>query len=93
MASSYRQREDLLARNIAGETIVVPIRGKLADLQKIFALNETADHLWKQLSTSRSLDDLCRSLVEEFHVEPQQAHKDVQEFLDQLIAAGLIEPV
>ena len=35
----YQHSPDVVARQILGETLLVPIRGELADLQRIFALN------------------------------------------------------
>ncbi|OQA29042.1 MAG: Coenzyme PQQ synthesis protein D [Verrucomicrobia bacterium ADurb.Bin345] len=91
MAVSYKQRADLVARNIAGETIVVPIRGKLVDLQKIFALNGSAEHLWKQLESACTMEQLCSGLAEEFDVDRSQAETDVREFVEALLEAGLVE--
>jgi len=93
MATSYSQRQDLLARNIAGETLVVPIRGRLADMQNIYALNPVAAHIWTKLDKTCSLDDLVQSVRTEFDVADEEARADIEAFLSELSNAGLIEIV
>jgi hypothetical protein len=45
----YRKKKDLVTREIAGETLIVPTRGNLADMQRIFALNGVAGFIWQHL--------------------------------------------
>ena len=91
MNTVHRKQEDLLTRKIAGETIVVPIRGKLADMQSIYALNPVAEFVWEQLDGSRSLDEIAGAVVNQFDVGKEQAQSDVREFVSELAAAGLVE--
>ena len=42
-------RNGLVTRSIAGETIIVPICGRLGDLDSIFTLNEVGSHIWRLL--------------------------------------------
>jgi hypothetical protein len=91
MNVTYRKKDDLLTRNIAGETIVVPIRGKLADMQSIYALNPVAEFVWEQLDGRRSLDEIAGDVADQFDVGKEQAQSDVREFVSELAAAGLVE--
>lgn len=89
----YRKTSDLLTRQVAGETLVVPIRGKLADLQSIFTLSVVAECVWGLLDGVRDVEQLRDGVVEEFDVVPAAALADVSAFLDELLKVGLIEPV
>ncbi|MBN1268457.1 MAG: PqqD family protein [Kiritimatiellae bacterium] len=89
----YRKKESLLSRQIAGETIVVPIRGKLADMQRIFALNSVAEHIWDRIDGRRDTDEIRRGIVERFEIDEVQARRDLDEFVRQLLDAGLVEEV
>ena len=91
MSKAFRKRDELLTRKIAGETIVVPIRGKLADMQNIYALNPVAEFVWEQLDGSRSLDEIAVAVSNQFDVGKEQAQSDVREFVSELAAAGLVE--
>lgn len=86
-----RKKDDLLTRRIAGETIVVPIRGKLADMQNIFAVNVVAEFVWERMDGQRTLDQIAREVAEHFDVGESQARSDVLEFVDELSEANLID--
>jgi hypothetical protein len=43
----FRKREEVVSREIAGETILVPIRGKLVDMERIFSVNPVGAHVWQ----------------------------------------------
>jgi hypothetical protein len=49
----YRKKKDLVTREIAGETLIVPTRGNLADMQRIFALDGVAAFIWQHLERER----------------------------------------
>ncbi len=86
----YRKSESLVTREIAGETLLVPMRGKLARLQRIFALNPVGAHIWDQLDGTRDLAAIHRSLVESFDVSPEEAEADLVEYVNLLRDAELI---
>lgn len=90
LSKIYSKGNDIVSREIAGETILVPIRGQLADMQQIFALNPVAEYIWQSLDGKKSLGDICDGIVGNFEVDRNQAENDLQEFLDELLEAGLI---
>ena len=86
-----RKRDDVLTRQIAGETIIVPIRGKLADMQNIFAINVVAEFIWERMDGQKTLDQITGEVAAHFEVDENQARSDVAEFVSELSEAGLIE--
>ena len=80
-----------MTRQIAGETIIVPIRGKLADMQNIFAVNAVAGFIWERMDGQNTVDQLARAVAGHFEVHEDQARVDVLEFVNELSGAGLIE--
>ena len=91
MNAVYRKADGLLTRAIAGETIVVPIRGRLADMQNIFAINSVGEFVWERIDGRRSLDEVVRDVAGQFDVDEGRARADVLEFVDELSQAGLVE--
>ncbi len=85
----YKHSENIVSRNIAGETILVPIRGNLADMQHIFTLNSVGVFIWDQLDGSKNLADVLDLLMEHFEVDRKQAEQDISDFLDQVVESGL----
>lgn len=86
----YRRRAALAEREIAGEVILVPVRGKLAQLQQIFALNPVGAFIWRQIDGRRDLRDIHRGMVDRFEVSDDAAEHDLFDYLGTLEDADLI---
>jgi hypothetical protein len=82
--SPRRRDDDVLVREVAGEVFMVPIRGKLADLQDLFVLNRIGAWLWNRLDGSRSSDEIALDMASEFKIEISRAREDLALFLDEL---------
>ena len=84
-------RHDVVVRHVAGECLLIPIRGKLADMERIFALDPVGEHIWMRLDGRSDVEAVLRSVRGAFTVTEDQARKDVLEFVASLEAAGLVE--
>lgn len=89
----YRCRDKLVTREIVGETIIVPISGELADLQRVYALNETGGFVWRHLDGVTALESIQQALTEAFNIGKHDAWADIAELVSDLDQAGLIEKV
>jgi hypothetical protein len=87
---TYKKNEDIVTRGIAGETLLVPIRDKLADMQRIFALSGVAEYVWQALDGQKSLSEIRDGILATFNVEQEQVDADVKEFMAELLDAGLV---
>jgi hypothetical protein len=87
---TFRKNSEVLSRRIAGEMFLVPVKGKLANMQNIFTLNRVAEHIWHELE-DHSLDSICDSVMDTFDVEREQAKTDIREFITELLEAELIQ--
>ncbi len=90
---TYRKTEQVTTRKIAGETLLVPIKGRLADLHKVFTLNAVAEWVWETLDGQRTSAELCDGLVARFAVARPTAEADLAGLLEKLETTGLIERV
>ena len=86
----FKKAEKIASRSIAGETLLVPISGKLADMQRIFALNSVAEYIWKRLDGEKLLGDIRDEVLSHFDVDSEQAGNDIQDFISQLKKENLI---
>lgn len=87
----FRQRPDLVQRSIAGEELLVPIRGQLADLERIFSMNPVGAQIWRALDGTRDVESLVDHVHASFDVDRARLYEDVCGFLSELLNAGLIE--
>src|SRR5271154_4611374 len=89
----FVRSSDLVSRNVAGETVVVPICRGVGDLDAIFTFNNVGTHLWVLLAEGRSEAELSTFVTQRFAISPQQAQTDVRNFLADLQEAGLVQTV
>ena len=87
---TYKKNEEIVTRGIAGETLLVPIKDRLADMQRIFALSSVAEYVWQELDGQKSLGEIRDGILENFDVEVKQADADLKEFMVELLDAGLV---
>lgn len=62
----YTRNNNIVMRQIAGETLLIPITQAGAELQKLYTLNDTAAELWGKMASPRSIREMAISLHEEY---------------------------
>ena len=92
MDKLQRLDESVVMREIAGQTFLVPIRGTLAELQDLYVVNDVGQWVWERLDGARTVGDLAAEACLEFDVAPEAARADVEAFLHDVLAAGLVVP-
>ncbi len=88
-----RPRGEIVRREIAGETILVPIRGRTADMQSLFALNQTAAFIWERIDGERNLGRILEETVGAFEVGRDEAREHLEAFIAEARSRGLVEDV
>ena len=91
MASKLRRKNNVAARQIAGDSFLIPVCGRPIDMENIFVLNPLAEFIWQRLDGEHTLEDIHAEIVEHFDVAPERARGDAVDFVDQLLANGLAE--
>jgi len=89
-SKTFRKNADVVSRKIAGEVILVPVRGNLADMNRIFALDGVGEFIWQALDEGKNLGEIRNELLDRFDVEKATADSDVREFIRELVNADLI---
>ena len=80
----YKKSNSIVSRKIADEFILVPIRQNVGDLESIHTLNEAAARIWELIDGKKKAREIKDKIVEEFEVTPEEAEKDLIEYLQQL---------
>ena len=91
-ATRFAKKGEFVSRNIAGETILVPVRGRVGDLDSIYNLSEVASFIWSRIDGRTTVPAIVDEVCTEFDVAPETAASDALEFIAHLQSAGLIEP-
>lgn len=77
-------KKELIKREIAGDTILVPCGKTVYDSNGLFALNELGAFLWDRIPQAERAEDLVAAVLEEYEVTREEAAKDIAEFLAKL---------
>ena len=90
----YAPSEDVVAREVQGEFIIVPITSGIGDLEdEIFSLNETGHAIWHRLDGKRSLKDLADEIGLEFEAPKIEIEKDVLGLAEELLKRKMLVEV
>lgn len=81
----------VVARVVAGETLIVPVRAKVGDLASIYSFNGTGTLIWKLLESPRTVAQLATVVAEAYEVDRARAEQDVTDFVSEMKSAGLVE--
>ena len=91
--SVYRPVPDVVTRKVGDESVIVPVRSHVADLDAVVTLNPVGARIWELLDGRRDVGAIAGTICEEYEVEPDTARSDVDEFIHSLEEAKLVERV
>jgi len=91
MTKRYNKNSSMVARRVANEVVLVPVRQNVADLQRIYTTNEVGARIWELIDSGETVADIILTISSEYEVEQKQAEADVIEFLDHLESVGAID--
>lgn len=87
----YKKNPNFVARKIADEIILVPIKKEAADFEAIYNLNnDVSVRIWELIDGKRTISDIENKLLEEFLVSRDKLEKDLKDFIKDLKKIGAI---
>ena len=84
-------KKGFMLRNIGGKHIVVAVGEASKSFNGLIRLNETACFLWEKLVKGSSKDELVKALTDEYEVDNKTAEESVDEFINTLKGARLLD--
>ena len=83
--------EDVVAREIEGDMIIVPLVAGIGDADdELYTLNETGKAIWKKLDGQRSLEKVSVELMDEFSSPVGEIKADVLGFATEMVQRGIL---
>ncbi len=87
----YAPSEDVVAREIEDEFIIVPLTAGIGDMEDaLYSLNDTGRALWKMLDGEKDLKQVVDLLAKEFDSTAQEVEPDVLGFVEELLKRGML---
>ena len=77
-------KKELIKREIAGDTILVPVGKTVLDSNGLFVLNELGAFIWDLLPNVDTEAEICEAILKEYDVSAEEAAGDVAEFIGKL---------
>ena len=85
-ASLVAAVKDQVFCSLGDEAVVLQLKDGV-----YYGLNEVGTTIWNFLQEQRSVEEIQRHVLEQYDVTPERCEEEVQEFLENLADAGLIE--
>lgn len=82
--------DGFMLREIASTWVVIPTGPKLVEFNGIVNLSESGALLWRKLESGANKNGLVSLLLEEYQISESEARGDVEAFLSEMKANGLI---
>jgi len=89
--SRFVRNREVVARQIEGELVIVPIRRGVGDLNSLYTLNQVGSVLWDFMNEGHTIEELVGRVCDEFEVTSSQAQSDIQNFLDEMLEENLVQ--
>lgn len=79
--TTYRIHPNVVVNEMGGEWVVVPLVDSVAQMDKVFVLNETGGFILRVLQEPQSAQALLESLMHEFEASREVLQADLTHFL------------
>jgi hypothetical protein len=73
-----------VAREVGNELILVPLTGNVAQMDKLFTLNETAKFIWENMNGKSTVEQIQHLVTETFDIDATRATMDIENFITRL---------
>ncbi len=87
----FAPSEDVVARKIEGEIIIIPLVAGIGDLEdELYTLNPTGQAIWEKLDGKKSLKAIAEELAESFEAPAEMIREDVIGLIGELASRRII---
>jgi len=87
----YAASEDVVAREIEGEIIIVPLTSGTVDTEDaLYTLNDTGREVWVLLDGKRALKEVVEKLSEEYESPEDMIEEDVKGLIGELLTRNIV---
>ena len=80
--------ENLLVSEVDGESVILDQNSEV-----YYGINEVGSHIWERVEEPRTVEELVESTSTAYDVSREECREDIEDFLTDLLDAGLVERV
>ena len=91
MEARYRHSENVIAREIEGELIIVPIASGVSQGdEELYTLNESGRAVWTYLDGTKTLQEIVDALVADYDANSELIARDVRGLVGELLSRHIV---
>ena len=94
MDAVYIPSEDIVARKIEGELIIIPLVAGIGDMEdELYTLNETGVVIWDHLDGVNTLQQVVEKLVQVYDAQYNEIQADIVGLVKELLRRRMLVEV
>jgi hypothetical protein len=91
LSTIYRKSDGIVAREISGELIIIPISSGVGDMgNELYALDETAKEIWARIDGKNTLGEIIDILEELYNAPAGVIREDVMGLVEEILKRGFV---
>ncbi|MGZ5432088.1 MAG: PqqD family protein [Thermoanaerobaculia bacterium] len=91
--SVFRRTQDVVCRGVGAESILVPIRNNVGNLDFVYTLSPVAARIWSLLDGIKTADEIVAEICAEYDVDHETAQADMAALIHDLAGVSLVSKV
>ena len=74
----------IVTKKTGKEYVLVPLADNIADMNRLFTLNETGAFIWELIDGKKNVGEIINALTDEYDIDNETASKDVLLFIENM---------
>jgi hypothetical protein len=91
--SVFRRSDSVVCRAVGLESILVPIRNNVANLDFVYTLSPVAARIWSLLDGTHTADEIADAIAAEYDADRDTILSDLSELVGDLAGVSLLSRV
>jgi hypothetical protein len=91
--SVFRRTKDVVCRAVGAESILVPIRNNVGNLDFVYTLSPVAARIWALLDGEKTAGEIVATICDEYDVDQATAQADLTTLINDLAGVSLVSRV
>lgn len=92
-SSVFQRTKDVVCRGVGAESILVPIRNNVGNLDFVYTLSPVAARIWALLDGVKTTDAIVDEICAEYDVDRETVQADMAALIHDLAGVSLIARV
>ena len=82
---------EFILRQVLDDVLAIPVGQTALNMNGMILLNDVSKVIWNCLKEETSVEAIVNAITDAFEVSAEEAEADIQEFLNKMRNAGLLE--